>query len=167
MVRPIVEYANAGWSPHTKKNSKPIENIQRHYTKKIKGLKDKSYSERLKLLKLPSLSFRRLRGDLIEVYKIVHNIYDPITTNKLLTQISASSTTRQSNSIKLFKKGTNKNKYKNFFTNRIINIWNDLPNQIVNAESLNVFKNRVDFHFRKFLYSIEGDIDALYSPKQY
>lgn len=82
MVRPIVEYANAVWAPHTKKNSKPIENIQRHYTKTIQGFKDKSYKERLTILKLPSLSFRRLRGDLIEVYKIVHNIYDPITTKK-------------------------------------------------------------------------------------
>ena len=162
MVRPIVEYANAVWAPHTKKNSKPIENIQRHYTKKIQGFKDKSYKERLTILKLPSLSFRRLRGDLIEVYKIVHNIYDPITTKKLLTRIPASSITRKTNSFNLVKRGTNKNKYKFFFTNRIINIWNDLPEKVVSAKSLNVFKNGVDTHFRAYMYSIEGELDALF-----
>ena len=108
MVRPHVEYANAVWAPYTKKNSKSVEDIQRHYTKRIQGLKEKSYRERLTILKLPSLTFRRLRGDLIEVYKIVHDIYDPITTKKLLTKISASSITRRINSIKLFKKGTKK-----------------------------------------------------------
>ena len=43
MVRPHVEYANAVWAPYTKKNSKSVEDIQRHYTKRIQGLKEKSY----------------------------------------------------------------------------------------------------------------------------
>jgi len=33
--------------------------------------------ERLKQLKLPTLKYRRLRGDMIEVFKIIHNYYDP------------------------------------------------------------------------------------------
>ena len=99
---------------------------------------------------------------MIEVYKIVHDIYDPITTKKLLTKISASSITRRINSIKLFKKGTKKDKYKHFFTNRIINVWNNLPDPVVTAKSLNIFKNKVDTHFRDYKYSIEGEIDALF-----
>jgi hypothetical protein len=31
-----------------------------------------TYSERLRALKLPSLSYRKLRGDMIEVYKIIN-----------------------------------------------------------------------------------------------
>jgi hypothetical protein len=38
-------------------------------------LKGKSYEERLKIMKLPSLSYRRLRGDLIEAYKYTHGLY--------------------------------------------------------------------------------------------
>ena len=67
---------------------------------------------------------------------MVHKIYDPITTNKLLTRIPESSITRKSNSLNLVKKGTNKNPYKFFFTNRIINILNDLPEHVVNAKNL-------------------------------
>ena len=44
-----------------------------------------SYPDRLFKLKLPILEYRRLRGDLIETYKIINNIYDPITTVSLLT----------------------------------------------------------------------------------
>ena len=43
------------------------------------------YESRLRALKMPSLEYRRVRGDMIEVYKILNNIYDPITTHSLLT----------------------------------------------------------------------------------
>ena len=92
---------------------------------------------------------------------MVHKI-NPITTSKLLTHIPESSITRKSNSLNLVKKGTNKNPYKFFFTNRIINIWNDLPEHVVNAKSMNVLKNSIDTHFRDFKYSIEGELDALF-----
>ena len=39
-----------------------------------------------------------------------------------------------------------------FFTNRVINMWNKLPNYIVTSETLNMFKNRVDNHFDEVLY---------------
>jgi hypothetical protein len=54
-----------------------IENIQRRATKLIPGLSDLSYEDRLRRLKLPSLSYRRSRGDMIEVYKIMSGKYDP------------------------------------------------------------------------------------------
>ena len=156
MVRPIIEYANVVWAPYLKKDIVLLESVQRHFTKKISGMKDKSYEERLIYLKLPSLQYRRLRGDLIEVYKILHNIYDPVTTKKLLTKVPSTSVTRKSNSLNLTKQRTNKNAYKNFFTNRINNVWNNLPNDIVNAKSLNIFKNRIDFHFRDIKYKYYG-----------
>ena len=57
MIRPIVEYGNVVWAPHLKKDIIAIESIQRNYTKKIKGMRNKSYEERLAILRLPSLSF--------------------------------------------------------------------------------------------------------------
>ena len=156
MVRPIIEYANVVWAPYLKKDIILLESVQRHFTKKIKGLGEKSYEERLIILKLPSLQYRRLRGDLIEVYKILHSFYDPVTTKTLLTKIPATSVTRKSNSLNLTKKRTNKNAYKNFFTNRINNVWNSLPEDIVNAKSLNIFKNKIDFHFRDIKYKYCG-----------
>ena len=156
MVRPIIEYANVVWAPYLKKDIVLLESVQRHFTKKIFGMKDKSYEERLIYLKLPSLQYRRLRGDLIEVYKMLHNIYDPVITKKLLTKVPSTSVTRKSKSLNLTKQRTNKNAYKNFFTNRINNVWNNLPNDIVNAKSLNIFKNRIDFHFRDIKYKYYG-----------
>ena len=51
-----------------------IENVQRRATKLIPILSGLSYEERLKKLKLPTLKYRRLRGDMIEVFKILMGI---------------------------------------------------------------------------------------------
>ena len=69
MVRPHLEYASPIWSPLYKKDKIPTEKVQR---RSLKGL---SYQERLKVLGLPTLEYRRDRADLIQVYKILHNIY--------------------------------------------------------------------------------------------
>ena len=51
-----------------------LEAVQRRATRMIPGLRNKEYKDRLKELKMFSLKYRLLRGDLIEVYKIINNI---------------------------------------------------------------------------------------------
>ena len=60
-----------------------VENVQRKYTKHVKGLSKFSYEERFHKLKLPSLEYRILRGDMIQVFKIANNYYDHVTTKNL------------------------------------------------------------------------------------
>ena len=82
LVRPHLEYANHAWSLHLKKQIEALENVQRRATRLIPGLKDLTYEQRLRRLKLPTLSYRRLRGDMIETYKIMTGKYDSdVTTN--------------------------------------------------------------------------------------
>ena len=101
------------------------------------------HEARLKCLRLPSLEYRRVRGDLIEVYKICQGIYDPLTTNSLLTFAHPQSRTR-AHKYKLEKSHFNKRQYQYFFTNRVVNLWNNLPEDVVCADNLNLFKNKVD-----------------------
>ena len=157
MVRPILEYANSVWAPYKKKDIESIERVQRHFTKTIIGMKGLNYEERLCSLKLPSLVYRRKRGDILQVYKIINKDYDPQTTTSLLT-ITNNSTTRSNNNTKLFKKRTNYDKYKFFFTNRVTNTWNSLPGKVVNVNSINTLKNNLDNHFKSYVYSTEIDI---------
>ena len=62
LVRPILEYGNAVWCPFLRKHINHIEDVQRRFTKRIAGFKDKSYEQRLRELRLPSLEYRRVRG---------------------------------------------------------------------------------------------------------
>ena len=82
-MRPILEYGNSVWANGLKKYKTLVENVQRKFTKHIKNLTNIPYEERLKLIKLPSLEYRLIRGDMIQVYKIANNFYDPITTNSI------------------------------------------------------------------------------------
>ena len=70
LIRPLLEYGQPIWSPYLIKQSRIIENVQRRATKLIHTIKDLSYEERLEYLKLPSLKYRRIRRDLIQVYKL-------------------------------------------------------------------------------------------------
>jgi hypothetical protein len=84
LVRPILEYASSVWNPYKTKDIEAIENVQRRATKMLPDMKDLTYEERLKKLKLPSLRYRRLRGDMIETFKIVTEIYDKRMTEDLM-----------------------------------------------------------------------------------
>ena len=53
-----------------------FQTVQKYYTKRIIGMSDLQYEDILRALKLPSLGYRRVRGDMIEVFKITHGFYD-------------------------------------------------------------------------------------------
>lgn len=135
-----------------KKTYDLIENIQRRFTKRIVGIGDFEYEQRLRMLKLPSLEYRRRRGDMIEMYKIMHKIYDVSTTAHLFT-INTSCT--RGHPFKLRKVSANFNLYLNFFTNRVVNNWNSLPEEVVMSGSVNAFKNALDRHWADFTYEID------------
>ena len=64
------------WNPSLKKHIQIIENIQRRGTKLVPELININYTDRLKMLNLPTLKYRRKRGDLIQVFKILNGHYD-------------------------------------------------------------------------------------------
>ena len=64
-VRPVVEYCSVIWSPCLKQDIESIEKVQRRFTKRLKGLKSMTYTERLQYLSVPSLELRRLHLDLL------------------------------------------------------------------------------------------------------
>ena len=74
MVRPYLEYGNVVWHPLFQKDIDMLESVQHRATRMITSLRKLPYEERLKLMDLPTLSYRRLRGDTIEAYKLVHGI---------------------------------------------------------------------------------------------
>ena len=150
LVRPHLEYGNVVWSPWYKKDVQVIENVQRRACKVVTGLRNLEYEEHLKELKLPSLVYRRLRGDLIEVYKYTHNCYD----TKSLFEIQEDDRTR-GNGFKIKKQGCRRDVRKRFFSLRITDIWNKLPNSIVNARSLCLFKIRIDNLFGDSKYFMD------------
>ena len=76
LVRPLIETSVAVWAPYEKTDIAELEGLQRRATKQVPDLKHLEYSERLEKIGLPILVFRHLRGDMIEIVKIMAGIYD-------------------------------------------------------------------------------------------
>ncbi len=83
MVRSHLEYAETIWNPHKIKYIEALEKVQRRATKIIPSLGHLKYEQRLRELKLPTLVYRRMRGDMIETYKICHGNYDSKCSSEL------------------------------------------------------------------------------------
>ena len=114
-----------------------IEKVQKRATKMVRGCKNLNYSERLRYLALPTLRYRRLRGDMIEVYKILHGYYD---SNVVPTLLRNHDTRSRGNSLKLLHVRCNLDVKKYSFCLRVVGYWNSLPDNVVTACSLNSFK---------------------------
>ena len=147
-VRPHLEYAVQVWNPYLKKDVKVLESVQRRATKLVPGLKKLSYTDRLKELNLTTLEERRVRGDLIEMYKITTGL-DKINWHKppifKKTQDSMFRQIPRSHDFTIEKQLVkNCEQRYHFFSNRIVNAWNKLGNEVVNSKNLNNFKKEID-----------------------
>ncbi|XP_071145673.1 uncharacterized protein [Mytilus edulis] len=126
-----------------------IENVQRRATKQLPGLNNLTYSERLQKLKLPSLNFRRVRGDMIELYKILNGQYDKEAAQ--FVKLWKDMTTRtgvRGNSLKIFPQRARTELRRNAFALRVVRKWNTLPEIIVTSPTTNTFKNRLEKYLK-------------------
>ena len=102
----------------------------------ITELRDLSYETRLSECGLTTLETRRLRGDQIEVFKLV-NGYEDIDRNMFFKPKEGSRT--KGHKAALVKEQCRLDMRKNSFSQRVINEWNKLSNDCVNASSANMF----------------------------
>ena len=139
MIRSHLEYCVQVWSPLPKFGNwgliLELENVQRSFTRLIDGIGLLPYNARLEKLNLTTLLERRVRGDLIETFKILSGIAN---YGEHFFTISRSGT-------KLVARPGDEKTHKHaFFARRIIPYWNKLPIDVKNATNVNQFKNKLD-----------------------
>ena len=114
-----------------------MEKVQRRFTRMIEGLKLLPYEERLRKINLTTLETRRIRADMIEVYKIFQG-YEGLDIKDFF-ELNRDGNTR-GHRYKLYKKRYRLNYGKYSFGNRVVSEWNALTEQIVTADSINTLK---------------------------
>ena len=140
LVRPHLEYAVQFWAPSQRKDIERLEAVQARVTKLIPSIRHLGYQRRLDRLNLFSLEKRRLRGQLIETFKILKGINN-IDSQSLF---SLNNNHTRSNGWKLELKRFNTSQCGNFFTYKVASYWNRLPANVVNSITIDQFKNRLD-----------------------
>ena len=144
LVRPHLEYCVQAWCPYLTQDIGMLEKEQRRATKMVYGLRDLTYEQRLSRLGLTTLETRRLRGHLIEAFKIIKG-FDNVDYLKFF---HLSTTGLRGHNLKLFKPSFKSHVEKHAFSNRVIDSWNRLPEDIMACDSLDNFKKKLDRLFK-------------------
>ena len=112
-----------------KKDVEKLEKVQRRATKLVRGIRNRPYEERLKILDLHRLEKRRIRGDLIETHKILSG-REGLDKDKFFnTDVDK----RTRGEKKIFKQRSRLEIRKNFFSQRVVNHWNGLKEEVRTA----------------------------------
>ena len=137
LIRHHLEYATCVWSPHKSGERKLIEGVQRKATKLIPSISEQPYNYRLRHQDVPTLEFGRHRHqtDMVQVYKLLSGLED----RNMSTFFTPNSTDLRGHSKKLFKCRNWLQLRRNRFSQRVIDKWNQLPEQIA---SINTFQYR-------------------------
>ena len=153
-VRSRMEFANSAWSPWQEGDIRLMEKVQERFIRMLSDVKGENYEERCVDAGLTTLRERRRRGDLIETFKTL-NGFNRVDKNDwfILTQDNARETRRTTN---ITETGVERKKHilekenprleirKNFFTVRIVNEWNSLPEDVKKQPTVNAFKGAFD-----------------------
>ena len=131
-IRPHLEYCVSIWNPHLARNIDKLERTQQRATKLVPELAHLPYEARSQHINLYSLYCWRQRGDLIEVYKLINHL-NKISPDPFFTFVN--STTR-GHDYRIFKEHCRTTARLKFFTNRIVNQWNSLPQYVTASASL-------------------------------
>jgi len=145
-VRPHMEYCVQAWSPHLVKDIQLLESVQITANRMVSTLKKLPYESRLHRLGLTMLERRRIRGDLIENFKILTGI-EKVDMEQFF-ELSDTGYNFRGHSKRLTVNSCRLDSRKYFFINRVVHHWNNLTQEIVDARLVNVFKNHLDRHWQ-------------------
>ena len=143
LVRPLLEYCVQVWTPYKRKFVNLLEGVQRRATKLVPELRDLQYEERLKRLGLTTLEDRRVRGDMIETYKIITGKED-IDPSKFFTMAPVRGDPQLTHNMKIYKKPFRLNIRKYSFAQRVVGKWNLLDKNVVESIKTSGFKRKYD-----------------------
>ena len=133
-VRPILEYSSEIWSPYLVQDIATIESVQRWFSKRLQGLENLTYPQRIAALGLQSLEERRHSRDLKMGFRILNELTFLGPPPSLLIVGNPSNSRAHSLTLTWPTARTNVRHY--FFQARVGRSWNSLPYDLVSARSL-------------------------------
>jgi hypothetical protein len=128
VIRPTLEYACVIWNPTMVGQIRKLEKVQKWYTKRLADLAELSYDRRLQVLKLETLYSRRQYFDLQQVANVMFS-----TSRAQLFQLQSDNQYMglRGHAYAIRKPRSNTSQRQHFFTCRVIDDWNGLPDRVI------------------------------------
>ena len=146
-VRPHVDYCAPAYSPLTQGDKDILENVQKRAIGMVTNFKGRTYEEKLAEAGMVTLETRRLRGDLLQAYRVLNGV-DDVDPSKWFNKVqerNGAMSTRHTRGVFNVERGRGNGEVrKNFWSQRVCDPWNNLPDEVKAAKSLNEFKNGLD-----------------------
>ena len=146
-LTPLMDYAVQAWSPWLKRDVELLDRIIRRATKMVRELRHLPYEQRMKSTDMLDFTRRRMKADLVLVYRILSDSQHPLRSMFIVRKVR----TRRSNSRQLVGQRTRLNCRRQFFAVRVCFLWNRLPEHVVCSESERNFKHKLDTYIREFI----------------
>ena len=152
-VRPLLEYNCTAWNSSKISEINQVEKVQKRFTRRLLqklNIPFSNYADRLKILNIESLRLRRLHFDLIILYKIINKHID-LDIDKFFKPLKSKYNLRH-HKFALCKQPLPKTcVLSESFKYRIVDVWNSLPNDIVESPSVAIFKYKIKrFNLNQF-----------------
>ena len=146
-MRPHLEFASVAWSPWFEADKAVLEKIQQRAVAMISGLKGDSYEERLRELGLTTLEERRHQADMVQTFKILRG-FDKVKSDTWFQRVETTGRVTRSaaDPLNLRQQAARLEIRRNFFSNRVIEAWNEVPSEIKNARTVQSFKRAYRAH---------------------
>ena len=153
-IRPKLEFSVAAWNPWMEMDRIVMEKVQERMTRLLSDAKGKTYEEKLKDVGLTTLTERRERGDAIEAFKTLngfnqvdkHQWFEieteerrPTRQNVVITEEGE----RRKRNVLIVEKARLEVR-RNFFNIRAANVWNKIPDEVREKNTVNGFKAAYD-----------------------
>ena len=154
-IRPKLEHAVAAWSPWQEGDKEVLEKVQRRLVRILSDKKVDTYEDRLRSIGLTLLVERRQRRDMIEVFRTMKGFNrvekenwfrfrDNNSNRATRTTVSVTGNVEQQRENVLYKENVRLDTRKNFFSVRVVDKWNRIPDEIKKQKTINGFKNKYD-----------------------
>jgi hypothetical protein len=142
-VRPHLEFAVQAWNPWTQHDKETLEKVQRRAVGMVSGLRGETYEEKLVELGLTTLEERRHQADMLQVYKILTG-KDNVRSECWFRMAAAGAIrTRQAAGVMNILKPRSRLEVRgNFFSVRVADSWNSVPESIKMSRTIGQFKRQ-------------------------
>ena len=145
-VRCHLEFAIPAWSPWLVGDIEVLERVQKRAVNMIVGLRSKTYEDKLSELGLTTLEIRRKRYDLVQTFKILNgfdkvnpSIWFPTVDNQH-TRLTRNTSYNKNLIATRFKTDIRRN----FFSVRVVSLWNSLPIEVKESRNVTIFKTKLE-----------------------